>query len=467
MAIPQGICEGTVVIQGEQLENRKYSLADATELRALFFADAPTIREGYITMHFDVKAGSYKRIYREEFDSEFESSATGGRNFDECGGFVSKGDYSKPTDKYIKGHYLYREYSLCLKQLLGKWKQGILARGANRIEEQTTSLNDWLMEKDIRNANIQIEELIWKGDYKCGVKKLAHFDGIIKKLFQATGASVAHVERWVFSGLASGDVIEGFAGGVPINVPFNTDNATTVADLATALSALDNPYTGSPIYTVTNTPAGTVTITANVAGTPNNVSLAVTDGTGVDRCYNSLVAGTGTFVYTEVTANVEGDEPIMIPYTVITASNVLSEMEKLYTAVANVDTQKGRGLLQNPNMRLFVPTAVLKFYELAVKKIATDTSGIQGIFTEGMVVGLPYLPPNVMIMADPANLHFATDLISDMEDIDVWSEKKEQLIYFRSEMVGGVQIDRFSEVACNFTGAPFSFQPAQPETPPA
>lgn len=463
--IPCGTCIGESLVNGDVFVSKTYGLEEAMELRALFYAGAVTIQNGWITVHQNVKAEGRARIYRLEYDSSFSSPANGGASHNECAPFKPTGKIKKPTDKYIRGFSLKREQELCYNQFYGTWKQDLMNPGAN-YTEQNTFMNDWLLEKEIRNANIQIEKLIWNGDYKSADDTITHFDGIVKKLFQAIGAtSVAQVDRFDFSGLTAGDHIEGFVGGVAIDIPFNTDNNTTVGDLVTALTALEDPFTGDALFTVANTPASRATVTANTAGRPNNIVLKVTDGTGLTNCYDPNNAGTGTVTYTLVTENEEGDEPITIDYAVITVSNVLSEMEKLYTAISVKDMENGRGLLSNPNSRLFVSRHIFNMYNLAVAKIATDTSGIQGVFTRDVLAPLPYLPANVMVFASPENLHFGTDLINDYGDIRIWDNADCETVRFRGKFVAGVQVDRFSEVACNLENAPFSFQPAQNENP--
>lgn len=455
MALPQGTCTGKIAIGSEELEERSYTLNEATELRALTYAGATMIQGGHVTIHEDVK--DKERIYREDFKSRFESEATGGRKKDECGGFVGSGEYFMPTDKYIRTQYLTLEVRQCYKKLIGSWKQNRLNRGAGNSEENT-SLNDFILSRIIRNAYIQTDKMIWFGDYKCSEHELAHYDGFVKRIVQATNTSITHVERWVFAGLVATDFIEGFAGGRNIKVPFTTNLATTLAALATLLSTqILDPFTGNPIYTVALIGGNTIVVTANRVGTPNDVKLGVTDGTGVDRCYSPKQRGTGTSTYTEIAENKKGDTPILIPYTTITQNNVLGELEKMYSEVS----LKNPDLLENPNAKLHVSRHVANMITLATRNVSNQIKGVQSIIENSMIVSQPYLKGSVMVFGAKENMHFATDLISDMDTIEQWVEKSDQEVRFRAEVMQGTQIDNFTEIFANLGNSPFQFQPAQ------
>ena len=275
---------------------------------------------------------------------------------------------------------------------------------------------------------------------------------------QATGNAVAQVERWVFTGLAAGDHIEGYAGGVKIDITYATSQTATLTALGTFLSTnVLDPFTGDPLYTVAVTGGNTVTITSNRAGTPNAISLAVTNGTGVDRCHNAKNKGIGSVAYEEVTANKRGDSPILIPYTTITQNNVLAELEKMYVAISSTNPD----LLENPNAKLHVSRHVANMINLATKNVSNQIRGVQSIIDTSMIVAQPYLQGSIMFFGARENLHFGTDLISDLGSIQQWVSIDDQEVRFRAEVMQATQIDNFREIFANLENAPFEFQAPQ------
>lgn len=88
------------------------------------------------------------------------------------------------------------------------------------------------------------------------------------------GAQVAMVQTITFSGnLVTGNTINGKIGGVSIAaVPFNTSNAQTLTDLATAIQASDL------VATAVSNGTNQITVTAQTAGIPSTASAFVVTG---------------------------------------------------------------------------------------------------------------------------------------------------------------------------------------------
>jgi hypothetical protein len=88
------------------------------------------------------------------------------------------------------------------------------------------------------------------------------------------GAQVAEIETLVFSdNFVAGNIINAQVNGVAITpVPFNTDNATTLSDLATVLQAT------AAIGTAVSDGVHTITMTSATAGIPFTVTSVVVTG---------------------------------------------------------------------------------------------------------------------------------------------------------------------------------------------
>ena len=102
--------------------------------------------------------------------------------------------------------------------------------------------------------------------------------------------------------------------------------------------------------------------------------------------------------------------------TTITAANVIAEMGKVYAAIPDTIREKG-------NVVIFVSPAVAKFYKVALASLNNALIGSynNGDFTlsyiDTKVIVAEGLPTNQMVAADPKNLWYGTDLMSDTEDI--------------------------------------------------
>lgn len=467
ICLPIGHCTGTNVIQNLDLENRSYGLEEARVLRALSFSEATMIqsfREGsengrFMTLVTNVK--DKVRMFREDFDTELQSEATGGRGATDCGPFKPAGKWRKLTDRFLVVQYVYVEAEICYKTLIGTFKQNLLNAGATR-SEQNDAINEMLLSDMIKNNNIQFDKLIWNGDYKAAERKIAHFDGLVKKAALAIGGSVAQDNDYLIAGMQAGDYIEGIAGGFDIKVPFNTSIVVTVADLDTVLSGLNDEF-GVALFTVSNNGSDTVNVVANTAGKPIDLLLVMTDGTGLNDCDEALVPGAGTISETVVVANVDFDSPLTIPFVTITSGNVIAQMESLYSLISI----QAPWLKDNASFRVHVASNVWTAMTIALTKQREDFRGVSELITDGPF-GLPvveqkYLKQGVIFASFRENLFFGTDLVSDLDTPQQWVNIECQKVRLRFEMFAGVQIDYMGDVACNLDGHPFQFQPAQPE----
>lgn len=219
--LPVGTCTSKTIVLGTELEDKTYSLEESLILRTLGYSSAVMIAGGYITVVPNVK--DKKPIYSTKVKTEYQSTTTGGRDKTDCGPFTAAGTFEEKI-KYIYTFYLYNEVALCYKKLIGKWQQNLLNKGANNSEDNTT-LNDYIVEQILLNNNIQTGELIWFGDYGSPVKRLSHYDGLIKKAYQAISTGEAGVDRYVFASVTTGDHIEGRLGGHTVDIEYTSSLA--------------------------------------------------------------------------------------------------------------------------------------------------------------------------------------------------------------------------------------------------
>lgn len=103
--------------------------------------------------------------------------------------------------------------------------------------------------------------------------------------------------------------------------------------------------------------------------------------------------------------------------TTLSASNIMAEVAKLYNAVPNTIANRGK-------VKFYFSPAAAKFYRQALVATNPALIAVNGSSFELSYLGIPieivqHLPTNQMFAAEPDNLWFGTDLLSDMEDIRI------------------------------------------------
>lgn len=104
--------------------------------------------------------------------------------------------------------------------------------------------------------------------------------------------------------------------------------------------------------------------------------------------------------------------------TTLSASNIIAELAKVYAAIPNTIANKGKVVI-------FVSVAASKFYKQALAALNNALIGsynngdFQLSYIDIPVVVAEGLPTNIMVAAEPMNLIYATDLISDENQIKV------------------------------------------------
>lgn len=456
---PQGNCTKETLVQNYTLYDKTYTIDDSIILRALSVYGSKMLEGGYITVINNVK--DKQPIYRDELNVSYKSVANGGKDGTSCGPFDPSGKINIVTNKCISTNFLYVETAICYKKLVGSFKQGLLKKG-QLMSEMNDALNDRVISEVIKSNARQTDRLIWTGDYKSPVDDICHYDGLIKKAFNAIGAAVNHTVKFAFDGTLGAD--ECFAvqvGGIFEEYAFSTNTATTIGLIATALTAYTHPITAQPLFTVAFNGTDELLVASNFASLAVEIDIAVTDCNGA-TCTNSnsvIVTETDEVAY-EVS-----DAPLTIPYVTITSSNVLQQIELLYLKAAgetpDLATQDDFYIHVSPYIWACITAASLKltgaFMGMNKPDMKQTPFGLKIIEQPGLN------QTNVMFGTRTANIFFGTDLESDLSNTEQWIDKDCQEVRFRHESRQGVQIDRFSEVVCNLEGAPFTFQAAQPD----
>lgn len=101
--------------------------------------------------------------------------------------------------------------------------------------------------------------------------------------------------------------------------------------------------------------------------------------------------------------------------TTLSAANIIAEIGKVYAAIPATIINRGR-------VKIFLSVAASKFYKQALVAsnpalISWNNGDFKLSYVDVDLVVAPGLPTNVMVAAEPENLWYGTDLMSDIEDI--------------------------------------------------
>lgn len=457
---PEGICSNPTLVGNYTLFDKEYTIDDSIVLRALAVYSSKMLEGDYITVITNVK--DKKPLYRDEVNVSYKSAANGGKSGTDCGPFDPSGSIDIITNKCIHTFFLYVEVAVCYKSLVGSFQQRLLNEG-QLYSEENDALNNRILDEIIRSNARQTDRLIWKGDMGSANDDICHYDGLIKKAFQASTAITYHSLKFVFTGVLGGtECLEVRYGGETHQEAFDTDTATTIANLAAWIAGLNDAMSGTALATVAFNGTDELTVTSNFRRYQLEIEIQSSDCTSGIEC---VPTGSVTVVETTLQAYKVGDAPILTPYVNITAANVLVELEKIYLAAATEHPT----LISEDDFMLHVSPEVWAAVKVASVKLTGAFMGVNGNQDNPnpfgmMIVEQPGMVGTKVIFGTRrSNIYFGTDLVSDMTNTQQWVNKDCQEVRMRHESRQGVQIDRFDEVVANLDGAPFTFQAAQTE----
>lgn len=109
----------------------------------------------------------------------------------------------------------------------------------------------------------------------------------------------------------------------------------------------------------------------------------------------------------------------------IDASNVLAEIQRVYDAIPDAVLNEGEFEPEKAAVRIFVGLDIMRYLKQALSTTPTNylvtlpsfTVSGDKIFYMGVEIALVGLPRSTMVAASKDNLYFATDLLSDTQEI--------------------------------------------------
>lgn len=131
----------------------------------------------------------------------------------------------------------------------------------------------------------------------------------------------------------------------------------------------------------------------------------------------------------------------------LTAANIIAELGRLYAAIPCTISGNGKVVM-------FLPCSAVKFYKQALAALgntfATYNTGNFDLNYIGVkIIESKGLPDNVMVAAEPNNLWFGTDLMSDLSDVTLIPQRNisgASTVRFITEFKFGVQYGVSSEI---------------------
>lgn len=450
-----------------QTQILRHALIDG-EVRATDFFDPQNpARRPYVTFHTDVKAGTKKRLYRDEILSNGWYSEVTGYPADACG-FIGKSTKREvQIDKYICTKKVRQEEQVCIPTMIGTWQQDQLAAGALR-EDSDIFLSDALVYAMLKQNRIGIDTHAWAGNYKSADKYTMHTDGFIKVAVNGMDSVKPAIYTHTISGLDATVEIKGLVGGMEYTVDFNTTNNQTLDDWVAKLLTMKYADGRNIFAAATHDDAGTVTITTQ-DGELYDHQFVISEASGdLVKCYDGTIkaetppaTASVTVTNTVVQDAESGDSPIGIDKVVITPVNVVDRIIKLQEAINEtrswiLNPDFGGTLFVAPNVWHALRIALVRQTE-AFKGTQTgwnDQDGYLPNFLDFNIVRANYMPSNEMLYARSQDLHVGTDLISDIEEIRTGYDPKEGQGWFKQAMTIGFQISELANVAGTFCNRP-------------
>lgn len=143
-----------------------------------------------------------------------------------------------------------------------------------------------------------------------------------------------------------------------------------------------------------------------------------TSATLEDLLWNGDTAGSPATVCDGFRKKFLADSAVVdVTGTTLSASNILTEIAKVYAAIPNA-------IMMKPDLRIFISNAAFKFYSQAIAA-GTGNGGAYFIGEKPLnylgieLVVAPYLPANEMVAAQLGNLWMGTDLVNDFDDVQI------------------------------------------------
>lgn len=486
-----GSVDQTHTIKNASFESRSFTAEEANLIARETFGKAVILRntvlplEGeevidapapFVTFHEDVM--NKQRLKRDTIRAEVQSEATTGKGVTACGFWPVEMNTNQEAEAIVTRE-AWIHSSTCVKELLPTY----LGKAMKRAKD-----NDWESPNyslELEYAHLKACYKSWDthsfmGDYGSGNKNFTHTDGFIKDVVLSMGSVQNSIAKWTFAGVASGTCIEYMIGGYKGSVAWDTDVATTLANVATDIGTtqaarfLDQNQVSIIEAVTSGSNFVTIEMAQGFDALPQ-IRFVITNCDGFTICDDfSLQATTAvsgaSVTVTRVQELLTGQQPISFTYENITPSNVSAKLAGMYEEI----NLKKPDLLQDPNFTLFLAPNVTSSLKIANqsantmvgKQMEEITTIWDGTRVQTLHGGM--LPQNFIFGASSESLHAASYMFGDTNTIMTEYDAFKELYKHKHNWHMGFKTTRRDEIVGTFTdpsGTSFmsNFGARQPE----
>lgn len=479
---PDSSCSTKHLVAGEQIECGAYTTENSRKMLHDMERQSAILQSGIIAIQSDIMDGQL--ITQEEVNGfQLSSPATGGPGKFECGRRPKAVTVSQ-RKWYWETINLSCHADLCLKTFIPTtWKRFLTSREYREVWKNSGGINAYLSQFAIDQISAQLSDLVINGDYKGKRSEVAHFDGIRKLVWNAYGEGANEVVKFNLTGaLAAGDFVTVRVGAHFELIPFNTDAATTLADVVAFLSECRSDVTGEPVYTVSHNGVDCIYVTANHNGWQVDVSIWATDASGYDwKCDSFTPAASGAVFTEEVVQQVkDAYSPMKMPYVVPTKTNVQDILCELALAIANIadDHQKcrlpGLGRLRAEDYVVIISpqfASLIGISQALIKQCCSGTvvapnapdsrpRGLgqqMGFFTSAFGLNFyidPYMKGYEYIATPRGNFEYGTDRLNSLQNVETHYDFDCQLWKYTHEGLAALHVLKPELIVSNIPCAP-------------
>ena len=454
---------------GIEFECGSFTIEDSRKLRARMTLLSDTLSgsvNGANYVNTIVTAEDKVRMYSENYEkTAVFKSPQDTPKMDECGPW--RPQKLKPRyveDRFLHMYPLEMQLEFCLKKLFPTWKKNLATNSGFRNRWRNEGFIPWIMNDVVmHNAQLQLDHLVMKGDYKSPMPYLSQFDGLVKKIHNYAVSYIPEVVQLNVPALGAGDFVHLAVGGQTTDIAFDTDQATTVNSIVAWLNTLLSQYDNEPYYSTTTNNNDRIWIAEKDRGWGVRVEAFVDQNATYTWGSNSELCQTNSLV--EIIQNAGNrHSPIKDDFGPITKDNVWEWMcEFFYPSLGFFDEMDGPDADQ---LVVFVSDHFMRMKDLAVTDMTRAFRGVDEI--RDKILGIQFiknkrLKGSEYICSWAGNMQYATDLLSDFETARTFFDPKCKTLCVEMEGKAGTDILYPGEVITNIPCLNYNFQPPAPK----
>lgn len=397
------------------------------------------IESGFVTIVPNITAFKAARMYNESFDHGSALKGAGEtRALGEKGTFNPQTAQRRVHNKYINARKIESERQLQLDEMVATWKRKLFNPSFAQMWKSRGMNAYFINEVFTKPIRKQVANNILYGDYNAARKGVSQFDGALKLLAKATGNQTKHSISYSLPASAADGKFHILAGNKKLVVPFDTDDATTLAAVVTAINVVT--YEGSALYA-----ASVVDDNLKVESTEfkRNVELKIVYSATSTIRWSKVAGTTGGDVQIVEEVMAKGDMQPMTIDQINPVTATASQVRDWLFAYAR-KLVYFTDLEDDVTPITYVSSALNMAIDLAVQSASYDSNGGsgQGLSNIKSMMNIrvhPRLKGGDTFCSYEGNLHAGVDVLSDILSVDLDYNWRDESIDFRMKAAFGCQ----------------------------